>query len=429
MGTSFTITPAAVGRLKADAKGHAEAVFTVTNVTSRAVRGMAEAKALDNTKKEWLSIVGEADRDFGPNATELYTVSFNAAAPQTAATSVATYPFKLVVTSQSNPDEDSAASTVVTVEVPPPPAEVKPPPRPMWWLIPVIAVVVIGIGLGAWLMLRTKKVDVPSVVGKSVDEATKILANSKLKTNVGDKRVTGTVAEGLVAKQLPEAGSGSIPEGSTVELIVEAPKPTPLPTPTPTPVPTRRVNVALGKPTSQVSTAFGGPPSRAVDGNTSGNWALNSVTHTDRLTNAWWQVDLGAVVPIAQIKIWNRTDCCGERLSNFYVLVSSEPFTSDDLNSTLSQPGVSGFQAPSQAGTPSVITIGKPGRYVRVQLVGTDYLSLAEVEVMADVIAPANIRIPGRKVSRLSVGGKPPNEVVAFGLRDSRSVPPPVLPW
>jgi hypothetical protein len=369
--------------LKADAKRHAEATFTVTNVAVRPVRGMARANALDDTKQEWLSIVGESERDFGAGTTQQFTVNFDASAAQAGA-SAGKYRFRLVVASAINPDEDFAESPVVTVDAPAGdgPAPPPPPPRPMFWLIPVIAVLLIGIAIGAWLLLRTKNVEVPSVVGKSVEDATTILADSKLKANVGDTRVTGKVPPGLVAKQLPDAGSGSIPAGSTVELIVEAA------TPTPTPVPTQRINVARGKPATQINTAFAALAARAVDGNTSGNWADNSVTHTERTQNAWWQVDLRAEQPIVQIKIWNRTDCCGERLSNFFVLVSSVPFTSNDLNTTLSQPGVSGFQAPSQAGSPTVINIGKTARFVRVQLVGTDFLSLAEVEVIADVAAP-----------------------------------------
>ena len=414
MPKSFTITTTATDVLKADAKRHAEAVFTVTNVSSRPVRGMARVSALDNTKQEWLSLVGESERDFGAGTTQQFAVNFDAAvAPQSAAK----YPFKLVVASAMNPDEDFAESPIVAVEISSAPAEVqKPPSRPMWWLIPVIAVVLIGIVVGAWLLLRKKNVEVPRVTGKSVEEATSILASSKLKANVGDTRVTGTVAEGLVAKQLPE--TGSVPQGSIVELIVEAPKPTPIPTPTPTPVPTQRINVARNKATTQISTGFGGLPSRAVDGNTSGNWALNSVTHTEQVQNAWWQVDLGAVFSIAQIRIWNRTDCCAERLSNFYVLVSSTPFAANDLNSTLSQPGVSAFPAPSQAGTPTVLTIGKPGRFVRVQLVGTDYLSLAEVEVMADVTPP---------VTWFSERGKVQEGLLALELGEVDNISAPLL--
>ncbi len=73
MAKSFTITTTATDTLKADAKGHAEAVFTVTNATARPVRGMARAKPLGDTKREWLSIAGETERDFGGGATEQFT--------------------------------------------------------------------------------------------------------------------------------------------------------------------------------------------------------------------------------------------------------------------------------------------------------------------------------------------------------------------
>jgi alpha-L-fucosidase 2 len=122
-----------------------------------------------------------------------------------------------------------------------------------------------------------------------------------------------------------------------------------------------------------------------VDGKTDGIWTNNSVSHTNNEASAWWLLDLGAVHSIAEIKIWNRTDCCPERLSNFYVFISSTPFTSTNLNSTLINTAVSSFPAPGTAGTPTTIPIGKPGRFVRIQLIGADYLSLAEVEVMADV--------------------------------------------
>jgi F5/8 type C domain/PASTA domain len=402
MAKSFAITTTS-DTLKADARGHAAAVFTITNVTARPVRSIALAVALDNTKRDWLSIEGESERDFGAGTTQQFTVNFDAVGPPPASGPAGKYPFRLTVASAMNPDEDFTEGPTVTVEVGPTQTEVKPPPsRPLWWIIPVAAVVLIGILVGAWLLLRTRKVEVPSVVGKTVAEATSTLSEAKLKANVKETRVTGTVSEGRVAEQSPTAGSGRIAEDSTVDLVVEAARP--VPSPVSTPVPTQRINVAVGKKTSQSSTYPGGLPSKAVDGNTNGNWAENSVTHTNSEANAWWQVDLGAVHSIVQIKIWNRTDCCPERLSNFFVLVSNAPFTSNDLNSTLSQPGVAAFPAPSQAGVPTTITVGKPGRYVRVQLVGANYLSLAEVEVMADVPNVAWSRPAGKHTLARSFG-------------------------
>ena len=142
-------------------------------------------------------------------------------------------------------------------------------------------------------------------------------------------------------------------------------------------------NLALGKTTFQSSLLNAGAAQSwlAVDGNNDGNYYDGSLTHTALDANAWWQVDLGAVGSIDQVKVWNRTDCCPERLSDFYVLVSDAPFTSTDLSATLSQPGVSNYFVAGIGGRPSQVTVGRSGRYVRVQLSGTNYLSLAEVEV------------------------------------------------
>jgi hypothetical protein len=60
--------------------------------------------------------------------------------------------------------------------------------------------------------------------------------------------------------------------------------------------------------------------------------------------------------------------------SNFYVFVSNTPFTSYNLNATINQAGVSNYYVPGYSGTPGAINVNRTGRYVRVQLVGTDFL-------------------------------------------------------
>ncbi len=143
-------------------------------------------------------------------------------------------------------------------------------------------------------------------------------------------------------------------------------------------------NVALGRPATQSSTLYT-TAAAAVDGNTDGSFGNASVTHTSSTFQPWWQVDLGSVQNLGSIKLWNRTDCCGDRLSNFYVLVSDTPFTSTDLMATLGQPGVSAYYTPGQAAVTTTIAVARTGRYVRVQLAGTNALSLAEVQVMTAV--------------------------------------------
>ena len=61
-------------------------------------------------------------------------------------------------------------------------------------------------------------------------------------------------------------------------------------------------------------------PSAAIDGNKSGVYGDGGQTHTRENTpDPWWQVDLGAEMPIESVAIWNRTE------GNFYKRL--DPFT------------------------------------------------------------------------------------------------------
>jgi len=142
-------------------------------------------------------------------------------------------------------------------------------------------------------------------------------------------------------------------------------------------------NLALNKTTKQHSTQFNASSNRVVDGNPNGDfWGGNSVSLTNWTNNAWWEVDLGEVAEITEIKIWNRTDCCQNILSNYHVLVSDIPFASTNLDATINQNNVDNFLQFNNAGTPSSVAINRTGRYVRVQLSGQGFLALAEVEIL-----------------------------------------------
>jgi hypothetical protein len=143
-------------------------------------------------------------------------------------------------------------------------------------------------------------------------------------------------------------------------------------------------NLARGKQARQSSTGYGGDAGRAVDGNTSGDISANSVSLTNNQPQDWWEVDLGAIYNIGLIKIWNRTDCCSERLSNFYVMVSEKPFSSSNVNDSLAQPGIWSSHNSGTAGRTTEIKVNAQGRYVRIQLAGTNWLQLAEVEVFGN---------------------------------------------
>jgi hypothetical protein len=60
---------------------------------------------------------------------------------------------------------------------------------------------------------------------------------------------------------------------------------------------------AVGQIATQNSTIS--DASKAVDGNTDGNYFDGSVTHIYDDTNAWWQVDLGPSAAVTSIVVWN----------------------------------------------------------------------------------------------------------------------------
>jgi YVTN family beta-propeller protein len=149
-----------------------------------------------------------------------------------------------------------------------------------------------------------------------------------------------------------------------------------------TAVDTRKENFALkGTATQSSDLNNASVASLAIDGNSNGNFNNGSVTHTTSDNQAWWELDLGRTVEIESIRLWNRTDCCGDRLSDFHVLVSSAPFEFRDLAQTQAQQGVTDFAIAGAADSQTDIAINRQGRYVRVQLAGQGILQLAEVQV------------------------------------------------
>ena len=134
---------------------------------------------------------------------------------------------------------------------------------------------------------------------------------------------------------------------------------------------------------SQSSTNGAGVASRAIDGNYNGAWNGNSVTHTlPADATAYWQVDLGQARLISDITLFNRTDCCAGRLSNFTVRVSDDStFVAADLWTSGNQAAAVGLSA----SFPDVN--GTTARYVRIQRDGPSVtaenpLSFAEVDVL-----------------------------------------------
>ena len=147
-------------------------------------------------------------------------------------------------------------------------------------------------------------------------------------------------------------------------------------------------DLAEGRPASQSSTSSDDGAGRALDGEVNGRLSDNSVTQTNSESEPWWQVDLGSVQDIGSVRLWNRSDCCADRLSDVHVLVSDVPFVSESLGAAQAQAGVGDFFFAGEASRTESIDVGRSGRYVRVQLEGNGILSLAEVDVIEDTEPP-----------------------------------------
>lgn len=142
-------------------------------------------------------------------------------------------------------------------------------------------------------------------------------------------------------------------------------------------------NLAYQKPTDQSTTYGGGTSGRAVDGNRDPNWGGGSITHTNAESGRpWWEVDLGEDYMVKYVHLYNRIDCCSDRLSGAVVsLIDKDGLYITNSVFTGDMSGKAEFIAePSYHSEDLVLTrkvrisSGVPGRI----------LSLAEVEVFGN---------------------------------------------
>ncbi len=136
------------------------------------------------------------------------------------------------------------------------------------------------------------------------------------------------------------------------------------------------VNLARGKPATQSSvyrgTGVDQGPHLGVDG------VINppSVTpyglvHTAMEQSPWWQVDLGKVYALTLVRIYNRVDCCGEKIATLEIKVSNDGnnwktvYSHDGRNFDKLDVPIDRIRA----------------RFVRLQLQDRNFLHFREVEV------------------------------------------------
>lgn len=143
-------------------------------------------------------------------------------------------------------------------------------------------------------------------------------------------------------------------------------------------LPTYGGNVALGRPAEQSSlcewshyfTAQG--PAGGVNGHVSGFFGF----HTGEEDRPWWQVDLGTVRALNEVRIYNRVDGARDRARTLQVLLS------DDGSAWHRVHDQAGYTFDGANRRPlRVLLAGRSARFVRLQLDERNYLHLDEVEI------------------------------------------------
>jgi hypothetical protein len=168
----------------------------------------------------------------------------------------------------------------------------------------------------------------------------------------------------------------------------------------------------------QSSTALGAEATRLVDGNRDGVWANGSMNHTNGVAGTWVEVDLGAATAVRRVDLYNRLECCGERLSNVTVQVQTAPCdaAATVLASRTTGVDIVGVYRLSMGNDPV-------GRYVCVRANGANPLNFGELEVYGPPIAASptitNLaRSPGAAVRQSSVSLEGAPERAVDGSRD-----------
>lgn len=138
---------------------------------------------------------------------------------------------------------------------------------------------------------------------------------------------------------------------------------------------------------------------KAIDGNRDGRFSSGSVQHTNSHFQAWWQVELDQSYVLHTINVWNRVDGWDGRLSPFTVTV----FSGDNVTWSMS-----GIQFVENIDDGLEYTLGMAidlgqvnGDRVRINLDGTNWLHMGEVEVLA-VPEPGTLLAIGAGVALLA---------------------------
>ncbi|XP_071958874.1 uncharacterized protein [Antedon mediterranea] len=140
-----------------------------------------------------------------------------------------------------------------------------------------------------------------------------------------------------------------------------------------------------GKPVSQSSQLNSASAERAIDGNTATAFSSGgSCTHTQSGGSQWWKIDLEEVYRVTAITIYNRGDCCEQRMVGAVIRVG--------LNATHTLNAVWTVVTSEQVANGPQIDLEFPairGQYVSVEILNT-YLTICEIMIFSENIKEAD---------------------------------------
>ena len=175
-------------------------------------------------------------------------------------------------------------------------------------------------------------------------------------------------------------------------------------------------NAAAGKPTAQSSTGHGGVASRAVDGDTRTSWGSGSCTHTNGGAS-WWRVDLEKEYVVRSVGLWNRGDCCGDRLKDYEIWVGDEYNTAKE---NITRCGDEQTTQVEQGGSRNHVCNSIRGRYVTVTR--NNMLTLCEVQVGVEQVGDVSYNVTLKQHQCKSVASAPSVDASNLLARASTTV-------
>jgi beta-lactam-binding protein with PASTA domain len=190
----------------------AQLSFAVTNTSGRSLMLGARMLADPPAEEGWSTPIGDSEHQFGEGDFGQFDVEVRV--PPDAAPG--TYNLRLLVYQTDAPGEFFTESPSVSIVVPAPAEQPEPQPDdgggfPIWIPIVVgVAVLLIGGGILAWVLLKEGTPVVPEVTGLKLDEAVAILQEAGFEmpeTGGVTEEWTGEAEAGVVTKQQPDAGT------------------------------------------------------------------------------------------------------------------------------------------------------------------------------------------------------------------------------